>query len=692
MKRVITRLTICILVIAMMVSAADNTTVLADSPYKTYTYDGYGYVNETQTAYMPYESITKVGDETFSGANDMVIANDGNLYIADSGNSRILVSDLEGNLINIIGEGLLVNPCGVYVTDNGNVYVADRDAQAVFVFSNDGELLKKYIRPDHPLYGDGLDFKPLKIVVNSAGKMFVVCEGNTNGIVQLSPIEEQGSETEDGIHATFLGYFGTNYASRSIIYIIQNLIYNDAQRAKRRSNMPSTPDNLSIDEKGLIYTVTRGEEADTLKKLNIAGKNMIEPDAYDDYPAAVATGNYENIFVVSSWGYIYEYNSDGELLFMFGGSDDGRQRVGLVKTVTAIDVDKNDKIYILDIAMNQIHVFEPTEFTNLLHEALYDYSKGRYTESKAPLTEVLTMNSLFDYANKAMGRAYLQEEDYDNALVYAKLAKDEVTYSDAFWELRNVWIQDNLVLMLGIAFVLWLLVVILKKLQKKHGIFNGIKAINEKIGSKTLIKQLKYSTYFMKHPIDGCYGVKRENKASLLCANIQLAAFIIVYVISKYFRGFLFKTVREGRYDIFSDIGYIVLIFLFMTICCYLIAAINDGEGKFKELYCAFAYSLTPYTLITPILIIVSHALSINEAFIYQFSNTIIITYIVLLLFLAVKEINGYSVAATIKVILITFFAALIGLLVIFILYVLWSQMFDFVASIVGEVVYRLGF
>ena len=46
--------------------------------------------------------------------------------------------------------------------------------------------------------------------------------------------------------------------------------------------------------------------------------------------------HYENIFVASSDGYVYEYNEEGELLFVFGGRDDGRQRIGLCNKVEAI--------------------------------------------------------------------------------------------------------------------------------------------------------------------------------------------------------------------------------------------------------------------------------------------------------------------------------------------------------------------
>ncbi|MCL0202012.1 hypothetical protein, partial [Klebsiella pneumoniae] len=96
-----------------------------------------------------------------------------------------------------------------------------------------------------------------------------------------------------------------------------------------------------------------------------------------------------NIYVASSNGYVYEYNSEGELLFVFGGRDDGRLRVGLCSKVEAIAVDVKNRIYLLDSDKRQINVYKPTEFTDLLHEALVLYSNGRYEESMEPLTRVL---------------------------------------------------------------------------------------------------------------------------------------------------------------------------------------------------------------------------------------------------------------------------------------------------------------
>ena len=208
-------------------------TVLADAPYKTYTVDGYGSVSETQTAYLPYETITKIGDETLNGPTDFTLLEDGTMYILDSGNARIVVSDLEGNLLKTFGEGTLVSPRGIFVTKEHVTYVADRDAKKIFVFDKDGNLTDSYGRPNVPMYGETQDFLPLKIIVNDAGTMYVICESNTNGVVEISPVD----------NGTFLGYFGTNSTNSSILTIIWRAILTDAQRAKMRSNIPSTPDN-----------------------------------------------------------------------------------------------------------------------------------------------------------------------------------------------------------------------------------------------------------------------------------------------------------------------------------------------------------------------------------------------------------------------------------------------------------------
>lgn len=673
----------CILfTILFLISGDTMVRVSANTPYKTFTIDGYDYIQMTQSAYLASHTITKLGSEFLNSPSDICVTDDGEIYVADSGNGRILVGDLDGNLKETIGEGTLVEPKGVFVTGNRHVYAADRGAGAVFEFDENGTLLNQYGKPDNPLYGEGLSFLPIKIVVNDAGIMYVICESNTNGIVEISP--------SDG--GTFLGYFGTNYADVNLQTILYRAIATDAQKAKMVSNIPSTPDNLAIDKKGLIYTVTRGDENKTLKRLNIAGKNLIEPDTYDEIPAAVTVGNHENIYMASQQGYIYEFNKDGDLLYVFGGLDDGTQRVGLSTLVSSIQTDSSDRVYVLDSDKCQIQVYEPSEFTDLLHNALHLYSKGRYTQSKEPLTEVLKMNSMFDYANEAMGRAYFQEENYEMALHYARIAKDYEGYSDAFWEIRNLWLKKNIVGVIFIVLAIWAAVKTIKFLDRRKNILHTLQLWWRRTKEKTLISNLLYARYFMRHPIDGSYGIAREGRASFTAPAILLLVFTVEYMIDRYLCGFLQKNVMEGRYEILSDIGIIAIVMFALTACNYLVCTINEGEGTVKKIFTYFSYSLMPYIALTPVIFVLSHVLTNNEAFLILFTRIVMIGWMLVLMVLAIKEVNNYTAGETLKIICLTIFTILILALLIFVLYILWAQVFEFINAIFGEVVYRLGF
>ncbi len=676
------RLMTMFLAVVFFTSGIAAVPVSAETPYRTYTMDGWGRVLETQTAYLPNETIIKFGEEFLNSPNDLFITDDGEIYVADTGNSRIVVGNEAGELVKIIGEGILNTPRGVFVTEDKHVYVADSEGMAVYEFDEEGNKINEYGKPESPLYGDKIEYKPSKLVVNDAGIMYIICSSNTNGIVEISP-DEGG---------TFLGYFGANAASADPMLVLRRAIATEAQRAKMVSNIPSTPDNLAIDEKGLIYTVTRGEEYNSLRRLNIAGKNLItDCDAYDESPGAVAVGNHDNVYVASTKGYIYEYNKQGELLFVFGAKDDGSQRVGLSTQVTSIKIDTHDNIYLLDSEKNQIQVYRPSEFTSLLHNALYLYSKGRYTESKEPLEQVLKMNSMFDYANKAMGRALFQEENYDLATDYAKLAKDYSGYSDAFWEIRNNWLKKNIVTLIISIILLYILIKVLKYFDKKKGIFNKPREIWKGFYNNKLFSNVMYAKYFMRHPSDGSYGIAREGRASFSAPSIILVVFIAEYVINKYLCGFLQKTIREGRYELVSDIGTIIVVIVGVTLCNYLVCTINEGEGTVKKIYTYFCYSLMPYVLLTPVSFVLSHVVTNNEAFLITLVQVVMYGWVIVLMILAIQGVNNYTAQETFKIICLSIFTILIVALLIFIIYVLWAQVFEFISAIIGEVVYRLG-
>ena len=105
---------------------------LARAVYPCYPrWTGYVYENEIRTI------GTSNPIETFKFPSDLIISDDGNVYISDTGNNRILVLNKDGTLNRQIASGELGNqqgtglsnkfnkPEGLVIDGNGNLFIAD---------------------------------------------------------------------------------------------------------------------------------------------------------------------------------------------------------------------------------------------------------------------------------------------------------------------------------------------------------------------------------------------------------------------------------------------------------------------------------------------------------------------------------------------------------------------------------------
>ena len=96
----------------------------------------------------------------------------GNVFVADYGNSRIQVFDANSSFVRTIpgngsGNSSFANPTGVTFDHAGNIHIAAYGTGSIKVFSSEG----KYLR----MYGDGL--KPNAIAIDSCGYCLVADSG-----------------------------------------------------------------------------------------------------------------------------------------------------------------------------------------------------------------------------------------------------------------------------------------------------------------------------------------------------------------------------------------------------------------------------------------------------------------------------------------------------------------------------------
>jgi len=650
-------------------------TKAAEAPYTSLTYDKDDHLVSTVDGYIPTALWDKFGEETLKKPSDLFVHGD-RLYIADTGNGRILICDLEGNFIDQITESLS-GPTGVFVTESGMVYVADPAVKMILVYDKAGGLLKTFETPTSPLFGTNAKYAPSKLVVNSAGTIYALSEGNASGIMTISD------------YGDFYGYFGANDTEISLANKIKRTIFTEEQLSSMQKNVPASANNLDIDDTGLVYTVTQGLGRNGLKKYNMAGSNMFR-DAYADALVAdVAVGSIDNIFTISKQGYMLEYTKDGELLFYFGGKDDGNNRMGLFINAVAIDVDAKNHIYVLDSDRGDITVFGETEYASTVHEALALYQDGFYLESKKPWEEVLSQNSLFDFAYRGIAKALYKLEDYSGTMTTARLGGSGNTYSSAFWQIRNQWLRKHII------DVFWVLVCfgILRWIWRKYGdrIF-GVRSVKKglhRFVESKKVKELRFLKYVLKNPADAFYGIKKESKVSVGTATFVYLLVFVIYLINKYYCGFLFKLIPDGEYDLLGDFLKVPGLMLLFVICCNMICSIRDGEATFKQTYLSFAYCFMPYIFLKPVVFVLSHVLTYNETFLITFLNFIMTAGTLILIVVMIREIQCFSYKETFINILLTLFTMLILVAAGVILFALFKQVIDFVIGIYKEGYYR---
>lgn len=639
-------------------------------PYTTWALGPSGRLYLTQDAYIPVTEVPL----PLSGAEDMFITAEGTIYIADTGNGRIVRVDGDWQIAATYGEGLLRKPSGLFVDKKGTIYIADAGNNAIVILDHNGAEVTRFGRPSEALFGRKNEFLPRKIAVDARQNLYIVSEGSTNGLVMM---------TRDG---RFTGYFGANPAVMSLKMILQRLFLTPEQLAQFIKNEAASPSNVAIDSEGMIFTVTSGTARErSIRRFTVAGHNVF-PDIYGSTTFRdLHVSPNGLVTAVDAEGRIYEYDLKGMLLFVFGAKDKGEQRLGLLRDPTAIER-YEDRIYVLDKEKNAIVVYQTTSFARLVHEGVRLYVEGFYSEARPYFEEVLRYNGSFIMAYQAIADAYFKEGDYARASVNYRYAEDRRGYSEAFWELRNVVLQQYLGTGLLVLFGFFIVRSALNRLDRRYGWFEPVRRVLSWIRRRKLVDDFLFLFRFIKHPADSFYYIKAGQRGSLTFALLLYLWVVVVRVLTPYVTGFIFNPyANPGEIRAANEAAYTLLLLVLWNAANYLVSTISDGEGRVRDVVIGSAYALCPYAVFALPIAFFSNVLSANEVFIYTFSTHLIWAWTGLLLFLMAKEIHNYSFGETVRNVLLTLFTMAIALLVGYILYVLFQQLYDFITAILRE-------
>ncbi len=645
----------------------------------------------TQDAYMPGSIF--LNDGTLNAPEDLFIFGN-KVYIADVvmaedgkvAGGRIVVYDTDTRKVTTLGTDILVNPMGLFVNEEA-IFVADKGAQTVFKLSHTGEVLMKLTRPDSYLFSKQSQYLPTGVAVSSQGIIFVCGEGAYEGLMQFD---------KNGV---FQGYFAANATKMTFSDRIKELVFNEQQMEQLLNRIPNAIYNIDISNRDLIYSVTQLEansvwtsavqSENAVKYHNMAGTDIMSTELIEGEHNFTDIASYRDglSFAVTNTGIIYEYDNTGNVIFSFGGlATTGRS--GHFTNATAIDVDGAGNLYILDREGRYLQMFFPTDFANATHEALYHLSQGSYTESEDTWLELLSLNGMSYIAHQGYGKVLYQQMRFQEAAREFKIIGDKQSYSECMWEIRNNWFQSSLPYFLVLFIVLFILSIVRKILLKK-GIIKKRKPIENKLLSE-LKRHWSYMKMMLRNPIDELYDLRKKRHGSVCSATVVFVLAFVIYLVDMFGRSFSFRVV-EAKSTALLSVAVMFLVPAFLWVLGnYMISAINDGEGTLRSVYIGTAYSLVPYVVLGPIVIVSTYVLTLNEAVIVHYLWGIAIAWSAILIFVAVREIHNYTVKETVKIILLTFFFMIMAVIVCVILFLIGQQVVLFVQDIISEVTYHV--
>ena len=733
-----------------------STSAFAVTPYDTYTYSIDGEVLKSPDAYVtdgvaPIDSIAigidKLGGVKLNNPTDIESDLNGNIYITDNGNNRIVVLnryyEWQATIDTFVnGDGVedaFNGPTSTFAVAEGDfkgLYVCDKLNKRIIRFSiDDYSYEHTYKEPQINFADDKGVYTPVSCVVDKHGRMYVASDGTTEGIIVLTAEGE------------FINFIGAPKVSVSALQAVLQTVNPFSE--KEFTNVPSTYTNLELDntygdfvygtvkiladdeDEQMAQITAKTPDYSPVKLLNAGGVDIMQRTGFfspagevavtdkvvktslnEDAPSGVSTvldvtSGPDGVWSVidSKRSKVYTYDRSGNLLYIFG--DKGEQFGQITKaqaiTYQTYEIEEDvfnangeiigtekvpvTKIIVLDITSVSFTVYRQTEYAEALSTAIKLQNAGEFDEAKGAWEEVLARNNNFDTAYVEMGKVLYRNAKTDGelkqALEYFQNAYDTENYATVFKSIRAN-VMEKWFILLVVGIIAVLFAVV--KIFGYAGKVNKAAAV--KGGKRTLKEELTFGFHLMFHPFDGYWDLKHEKRGSMRASII----FIIITVVAFYYSGIgkgYYYNPKGATATIFSQAAMVLIPFLLWVISNWCFTTLFDGEGSFKDIFIATSYALFP----VPVLVIISTALTNvlvgTESQIPTLIVSVAYIYMAFLIIVGMQVTHDYSTGKNIVTVVMT----LVGMVVIMFIAVLFfsliSKMSGFVSTIISELSYR---
>lgn len=618
---------------------------------------------------------------------DLFINEEGYLFVADTGNNRIVKLTSDGTTVGIYSgdpKSPLRSPSGIYADEAGEMYIADTQNNRIVHLAADGRFIEEFVTPSSELLRESFALTPSKLLVSPTGYIYTVKGQNIMAMDAYNRFRGFLGQTEIGFR--FTDAFIRMFASKE-------------QRNKIAKRTAPYYLNITMDTKGFIYA-TSLDPGGEIKKLNSLGFDLfmhrknkqplgerkhietgkpLTPRFIDlaVSPQGIITALEELT------GKLYQYDQDGNLLTVFGGKG---TKKGKFSAPTSIATDRAGNMYVLDSAQGGIYVFAPTRFIQRVHQAVELYSQGEYVKAYEAWEAVAGINENYPLVYSGLADTLYKQEQWNESMDNYQMANDRTGYSNAFSEFRYVMLRHYffivILLILLSVFILFHFVKWLKRLSVKaaqevergKGRMSAITGINMSLG--VLFKPRQ--TFEL---IIAARGRLNYGAGVLILLAVFLARMIYLAVIH-----YPLESIDIIESNLLLESVKLLLPPLSWIVASFFITSISDGESKLGEIFTASSYCMIPYLVMMIPLSLLSNILSLQESALYDLLYRGMWVWILILYFMSLKVLNDYTMLKS----AIAYAASGVSIVLLWSIGLLWyvlsGRLYMFISGIVREV------
>jgi len=207
---------------------------------------------------------------------------------------------------------------------------------------------------------------------------------------------------------------------------------------------------------------------------------------------------------------------------------------------------------------------------------------------------------------------------------------------------------------------------------------------------------LKMCVMMLFHPIVVGEHIKRQRGREdfrkltvILVLSILLLA-LAVNIFSIYFTHYPLAGVSVRKANLLLECGKLFVPVLTWVLASYAMTTILDGATKIGEAMLYNALTLVPYVLFTVPAVLLSRIMDGGQAGLYGVITGGLLLWVVALMIIGIKEMNEYSIAKTLLVVLLTVFTMAVIWATAVLLFTISSQFVTMIREVYYEIIYRM--